>query len=342
MPVLGLLRTMTELDLHLPVAEQPSITDYVEYAELGDRHGYDVAWVPETWGRNVVPVLTEMARATESIGIGPSILNVFSRSPALIGQTAATLQEAADGRARIGVGTSGPIVIEAWHGASFDRALKRVRETVEIAKLVQTGDVVDYDGSVYQLAGFRLRSDPPETPAPIDAAGMGPKSVELAGRFGDGWHGIVLGPDGIRERIADFDRGADLGDRDRDAQRTMVSIAAMVDDEDPDRARDLVRQHLAFYVAAMGDYYRQALARQGYEDEANQMAIEWGNGDVEAAKAAVTDEILSEFAVVGTADEARAQLESFTAIEGLDAVAIGFPRAAETDDIERSIEALAP
>jgi coenzyme F420-dependent oxidoreductase len=332
---------MTELDLHLPVAEQPSIDHYVDYAVHGERHGYDVAWVPETWGRNVVTVLTEMARATEEIGIGPSILNVFSRSPSLLGQTAATLQEVSDGRARIGVGSSGPIVIEGWHGADFDRALKRVRETVEIVKAVQSGDEVQYDGSVFSLAGFRLRSEAPETPAPVDAAGMGPKSVELAGRFGDGWHGITLSPDGIADRIEDFERGSELGDRDRSDQRTMVSVEAIVAD-DREYARDLARQHLAFYVAAMGDYYRKALARQGYEDEANEMAIKWGNGDREGAKAAVTDEILADFAAAGTPEEARDQLTQFTEIDGLDAVALGFPRAATKVDIERTIEALAP
>lgn len=332
---------MTALDLHLPVAEQPSIDHYVDYAVHGERHGYDVVWVPETWGRNVVPILTEMADATQDIGLGPSILNVFSRSPALIGQTAATLQEVTDGRARLGVGSSGPIVIEGWHGADFERALKRVRESVEIVKAVQTGDPVEYDGDVFSLAGFRLRSDPPETPAPVDAAGMGPKSVELAGRFGDGWHGIVLSPDGIEDRIEDFERGSELGDRDRSSQRTMVSVETIVA-EDAEYARDVAKQHLAFYVAAMGDYYRKALARQGYEDEANEMAIKWGNGDREGAKDAVTDEILSEFAIVGTPEEARSQLDRFTDIDGLDAVALGFPRAGTKEDIERSIEALAP
>ncbi|MFB6070733.1 MAG: TIGR04024 family LLM class F420-dependent oxidoreductase [Halanaeroarchaeum sp.] len=332
---------MTAIDLHLPVAEQRSVAEYVEYAVRGEDLGYDVVWVPETWGRNVVAVLTAIADQTQTVGLGPSIVNVFSRSPALVGQTAATLQEVADGRARIGVGSSGPILIEGWHGASFDEPLKRVRETVEIVKQVQTGDVVEYDGHVYSLTGFRLRNDPPETPAPVDAAGMGPKSVELAGRFGDGWHGIVLSPQGIADRLEDFERGSELGDRDRDEQRTMASITAAVDD-DRERARDLARQHIAFYVAAMGDYYRRALARQGFEEEANEMAVAWGNGNYEKATAAVTDEVLDEFAAAGTAEEAREQLDRFTNVAGLDAVGVGFPRAAERADIERTIEALAP
>lgn len=332
---------MTEFDLHLPVDEQPTIDRYVEYASLGDRLGYDVVWIPETWGRNVVPILTEIARATDDIQLGPSILNVFSRSPALIGQTAATLQELSDGRSRMGIGSSGPLVVEGWHGESFDQPLKRVRETVEIVKAVQTGETVDYDGSVFSLAGFRLRNEPPDVPAPVDAAGMGPKSVELAGRFGDGWHGIVLSPEGVTDRIEDFDRGSALGDRDRSNQRTMVSVEAIVAD-DPEYARDLARRHLAFYVGAMGSYYRKALARQGYEDEATEMAVKWGNGDRDGAAGAVTDEILAEFAAAGTPSEAREQLSTFAAIDGLDAVAVGFPRAATKADVQRTIEALAP
>lgn len=332
---------MTDLDIHLPVAEQPTVDRYVDYAALGDRLGYDTVWMPETWGRNAVPILAEIARATRDIQLGPSVLNVFSRSPALIGQTAATLQELSDGRARLAVGSSGPLVVEGWHGEPFEEPLKRVRETIEIVEDVQTGETVEYDGSIFSLAGFRLRGEAPTTPAPVDAAGMGPKSVELAGRFADGWHGIVLSPSGVADRIDDFDRGSDLGDRDRSEQRTMVAVEAMVSD-DREYARDLARQHLAFYVGAMGSYYRKALASQGFEDEATEMAVKWGNGDREGAAAAVTDQILSEFAAAGTPAEARDQLSTFSDIDGLDAVAVGFPRAATKDDIERTIEALAP
>jgi coenzyme F420-dependent oxidoreductase len=332
---------MTAVDVHLPVAEQADLTGYVEATTRAEAAGFAHAWIPETWGRNVVPVLTRMADATDRIGLGPSILNVFSRSPALIGQTAATLQEVSDGRARIGVGSSGPIVIEGWHGASFDEPLKRVRETVEIARAVQTGETLNYDGDVFSLAGFRLRQDPPAQPAPLDAAGMGPKSVELAGRFADGWHGIVLSPEGTADRLADFDRGSDLGDRDRTAQRTMLSVTACAA-EDGAEAREQAKQHLAFYVAAMGEYYRNALAEQGYGEVATEIASRWANGDREGAVAAISDELLDTFAAAGTPEEVRANLQPFLDVEGLDAVAIGFPRSASMDRVLATIEAVEP
>lgn len=147
-----------------PVAAQPHVDSLVDLAQVGERHGYDTAWLPETWGRDGVTVLTSIARETESIGLGPSVLNVYSRSPALLGQTATTLQEVADGRLRMGVAPSGPAVIEGWHGLEFERPLRRTREYIEIMREVMSGETVHYDGDLFSLSGFRLRCDPPTEP----------------------------------------------------------------------------------------------------------------------------------------------------------------------------------
>ncbi len=332
---------MTDRTLHLPVAAQPSVDSLVNLAVLGEEHGYERAWLPETWGRDAVTVLTSMAHETEEIGLGPSILNIYSRSPALLAQTATTLQEVADGRMRFGIGPSGPAVIEGWHGADFERPLRRTREYLEIMRTVMAGETLNYDGDVFSLAGFRLRCDPPEEPVPIDAAGMGPKSVELAGRFADGWHAIVFTPDGLRERLEDLERGIELGDRDPEDVRTTLSITACAL-EDGERARRLARQHLAFYVGAMGTYYRESLSRQGYEQEANEIAAAWASGDQERACSLISDDLLDDLGAVGTPEHAREQLRKFEEIDGLDAVAVSFPRGATTDELESTIEALAP
>ncbi|MEF8781430.1 MAG: TIGR04024 family LLM class F420-dependent oxidoreductase, partial [Haloferacaceae archaeon] len=197
-------------DVSLPVAAQPSLDAIVSMAQRAEGAGYDRVWLPETWGRDAVTTLALAAERTDRIGLGTSITNVYSRSPALVGQTAATLQEASDGRFRVGLGPSGPEVIQRWHGESFDRPLRRTREYVEIVRAVCAGEEVDYDGDVFDLSGFRLRCDPPEPAPPIDAAGLGPKSVELAGRFADGWHALLLTPDGLRDRLSDLRRGAEL------------------------------------------------------------------------------------------------------------------------------------
>ncbi|MCU4740504.1 TIGR04024 family LLM class F420-dependent oxidoreductase [Halobacteria archaeon AArc-m2/3/4] len=332
---------MTERTLHLPVAAQPSVESLVDLARLGERHGYERAWLPETWGRDAVTVLTSIARETDEIGIGSSILPIYSRSPALLGQTAATLQEVSDGRLRLGLGPSGPAVIEGWHGVDFDRPLRRTRETVEIVRAVLSGETVSYDGECFSLAGFRLRCGPPETPVPIDVAGMGPKSVELAGRFADGWHATVFTPDGLEDRLEDLARGVDLGGRDLEDVRVTLSVTACAL-ADGERARELARQHLAFYVGAMGTYYRESLARQGYEPEANEIAAAWASGEPETATDLITDDLLDDLGAAGTPDRAREELATFESIDGVDRVAIGFPRGAETDEIGATLEALAP
>jgi coenzyme F420-dependent oxidoreductase len=332
---------MTARDVYLPVAAQPSVDTLVEMSQQAEDRGYDRVWLPETWGRDAVTTLTSIAERTSTVGLGSSILNVYSRSPALLGQTAATLQEVSDGRFRAGVGPSGPIVIEGWHGREFEKPLKYTREAVEIMKLVLSGESVEYDGDAFSLSGFRLRCEPPEPAPPVDAGGLGPKSVELAGRFADGWHALLLTADGLRDRLEDFEHGADLGDRDRADQRVTLSLpcCAMADRE---QARELARQHVAFYIGGMGTFYRDALARQGYEDTAYEIAEQWGSGEKAAAADAIDDELLDSIAVAGTPEECRDRLAQFEAIDGVDAVNISFPRAADRDTIDATIDVLAP
>ncbi|MFD1512609.1 TIGR04024 family LLM class F420-dependent oxidoreductase [Halomarina rubra] len=328
-------------DVFLPVAAQPSVEALVEQAQRAESLGYDRAWLPETWGRDAVTVLTSIARETDDIGIGTSIMPLYSRSPALIGQTASTLQEVSDGRFRLGLGPSGPIVIQNWHGVEYGNPLRRTRETVEVVRQVVSGEEVEYDGEYFDLDGFRLRCAAPDPAPAIDVAGMGPKSVELAGRFADGWHALMLTPDGLDDRIADLERGAELGDRDPDDVRVTLSLTCAALD-DRDRARDIVRQHTAFYVGGMGTFYRDNLARQGYEEVANTVYDEWNGGDRQVALDAISDDLLDELAVAGTPEEARERLDAFAALDGVDAVSVSFPRAATTEEIATTIDALAP
>ncbi|MCH7661520.1 MAG: LLM class flavin-dependent oxidoreductase, partial [Euryarchaeota archaeon] len=177
--------------------------------------------------------------------------------------------------------------------------------------------------------------------APVQVWTFAPDVAFLAGRFGDGWHAVVFTPDGIRERLDDLRRGADLGDRDPSEIRTTLSLTCCALD-DREHARELARQHTAFYIGGMGAYYRDSLARQGYEPEANAIASAWANGDREAALGEISDDLLDRLCAAGTPDEARESIERFEAVEGLDAIAVGFPREANEAEIEATIEALAP
>jgi coenzyme F420-dependent oxidoreductase len=331
---------MTDRDVHLPVAAQPTVDSLVEYAKRAEDGGYDCVWLPETWGRDAVTVLATIAERTDEIDLGSSIVNTYSRSPALLGQTAATLQEASDGRFRLGLGPSGPVVIENWHGTEYGNPLRRTRETVDIVRQVLSGESVDYDGEDFSLSGFRLRCEAPGPAPPVEVTGMGPKAVELAGRFADGWHAIMLTPDGLRDRLDDLERGAALGDRDpADVAVTAgVTCCAL---EDEDRARELARQHIGFYVGGMGTFYRDALVRQGY-DEGETIHDAWQTGDREEALAAVSDELLDDLVAAGDPETARERLASFDDVDGVDSVAVSFPRGADEDEIEATMAALAP
>ncbi|MDJ1431564.1 TIGR04024 family LLM class F420-dependent oxidoreductase [Halostagnicola sp. A-GB9-2] len=331
---------MTARDVHLPVAAQPSVDSLVEYAQLAEDGGYDCAWLPETWGRDAVTVLTSIAERTETIDLGSSIVNTYSRSPALLGQTAATLQEVSDGRFRLGIGPSGPIVIENWHGVEFDEPLRRTREYVDVIRQVLSGDPVEYDGECFSLSGFKLRSEPPERTPPVEVTGMGPKAVELAGRFADGWHAIMFTASGMDDRIEDLERGVDLGDRSLEDVRVTVGVTCCVLD-DAERARELARQHAAFYVGGMGTYYRDSLARQGY-DQAETIHDAWQEGDRERATAALDDGLLDDLCAAGDRETARDNLAAFESLEGVDSVAVSFPRGASEDDVRETMSALAP
>jgi len=327
-------------ELFLPVAAQPSVDALVEMAATGEALGYGRAWLPETWGRDAVTVMTSIAHGTDDIGIGTSIMPVYSRSPALIGQTAATLQEVSDGRFRLGLGPSGPVVIENWHGVDFGNPLRRTRETVDVVKQVLAGDPVEYDGEYFELSGFRLRCAPPEPAPAVDTAGMGPKAVELAGRFADGWHALMFTRDGLRERHEDLERGAELGEVDERPRTTMSLTCAALDDRE--RARRITKQHVAFYLGGMGTYYRDSLARQGHGETANAVYDAWQAGDHGEAIAAIDDDLLDELAVAGAPDEARERLATWEAMDEVDAVSVSFPREATVDEIEATTRALAP
>jgi coenzyme F420-dependent oxidoreductase len=332
---------MTRRTVHLPVAAQDSLGDITDIGVRAEELGYDRAWFPETWGRDAATTLAALADRTSDIGIGSSIVNVYSRSPALVGQTAATLHEHSGGRFRLGLGPSGPAVIEGWHGEDFERPLRRTREYVEIVRKVLAGEQVDYDGDMIQTRGFRLRQDAPEPAPAIDVTGMGPKAVELAGRFADGWHALMFTEDGLRNRLEDLRRGADLGDRDPEAVQTTLVLPCCAL-ENGEGARNLARQHLAFYVGGMGDFYRDALARQGHEDAAHDIHDAWQSGDPEQAVELVSEDLLDALAAAGTPDEVRDRFADFAAIDGVDAIAVSFPRAADQTVIDATLDAVAP
>jgi alkanesulfonate monooxygenase SsuD/methylene tetrahydromethanopterin reductase-like flavin-dependent oxidoreductase (luciferase family) len=161
--------------------------ELIECVCAADACGYDSFWMPEAWEREAFTVLTELAAHTERIHLGTGIINVFSRSPALIAMSAATLDEVSGSRFRLGLGTSGARVVEDFHGVRFNKPLTRLKETIQITRLLLAGERVDFSGECFELRRFKLGFKPLRSDLPIYVAALTPKSLRQVGEVADGW-----------------------------------------------------------------------------------------------------------------------------------------------------------
>lgn len=328
-----------DLDFLVRLGAHVTPQSVAERAAFAESLGFSRVTMGETTGWNVVPVLTLVADRTNDIGISNDVISPYGRSPAMLAQTALTLQAVSAGRYRIGLGPSSPAITERWHGQAFDRPLRRTRETIEIIRAVSENGTPAYEGEIFDINGLKYERDLPENPPPIDVATLGPKATEMAGRFGDGWAPQLFTADGLEERLEDLERGAELGDKTLEDLR-VAPIVRGIASEDRETARAKARSTIAFMLGAYGPYYGDSVAEQGYRSEVAAIRDAWAERDTEAMAAALPDELLDELAPAGTPADVREWVESYAAIDGVDAVRVGSVREATDEDIERTMEAL--
>jgi len=329
------------LDTTLPLQSLPSMDAAIEFAQAAEDGGYSHLSMSEVTGHNAVAMQGALGARTTEIGITNDVVSPFGRSPALLGQTAATVQQLTGGRYRLGLGASSPPLAEQWHGVEFERPLRRLRETIEIIDQVLAGERVDYSGEIFDLGGLTPEFGPVEPKPDIDVASLGPKSVELTGRFADGWVPQLFTPDGLETRLEDLKRGAELGGRSLDDLRVTPTYRCCVLD-DRERARTLARDQLVFMLAAYGPYYRESVARQGWEDVTDEISERWDEGDKAGAKAALPEELLDALVGAGQPEEVRERIAQFTEIDAVDAVRVSFVHGQRVDELERTRDVLAP
>lgn len=296
-----------ELGLRLPSDGHVDCATQLELGAEASRAGYDALLTSETWGYDAFTRLGYLAATTDAT-LGTSIVPVHSRTPALLAQSAATLAELADGRAILGLGLSSPAVIERWHGVSFEPALRRQRETLEIVRAVLDGQPVAYDGRVFDLEFDSLRFDP-AAEVSLYVAAQGETNVELTGGFADGWIPSYVPMSALDEGREPLARGARKQNRDPGEIETVPSVTACLL-EDGERARRRCRETVAFYVGAMGEYHGNALARHGYEEAVTRIREHWRSEAYDDARDAISDELLDDVALAGTPDHAREWLSA--------------------------------
>ncbi|WP_255149858.1 LLM class flavin-dependent oxidoreductase [Halorarius halobius] len=308
--------------------------DPVELAVRAEELGYGSAWLGELWWRSSPVTLTQIATRTDDIGLGTAILNVFSRSPAVLAMTAASIDRVSDGRFTLGVGTSTAKAVEDLHGMPFDRPVRRAHESIDLVRrFLSSEGQVEYDGELFDVADFpSLGAD-----VPVYHAALGPANRRVVARLCDGWipHNV---PFPKLDEAFDYVREHTPADRDADDITVAPYVPSAVAD-DPEAARDAVRGHVAYYVGN-GEGYRNAVAEQ-FPEEAERVAAAWRDGDRETAAGRVTDEMVAALGVAGTPEEAREQFAAIESMEVVDQPLVTVPSNA-THLAEGTVEALAP
>ena len=315
----------------------------VSLAQLADRLGYASVWVGESWGRDAFTLLTMIACHTSKVHLATGIVPVYSRTPALLAQTVASLDAISNGRAILGLGTSGRLVIEQWHGEKFDRPLQRTREYIEIIRMALAGERVNYEGHFYQVQRFRMATEPVQDRLPIYVASLGPKNLELTGQLADGWLPTwvdVLRLPEMTQQVVQPALAAGRSASDVTVAPQVLALASNTEEENA-HARNLARAHMAYYVGGMGTYYNDLFRRYGYVEESARVREAWEAGDRERAAQSITDEMLENITIIGDRDDCLRKVEKYRQA-GADMPVLAFPHGASIEAMERTLEALAP
>jgi F420-dependent oxidoreductase-like protein len=279
---------------------------------LADEAGIDTVWVAEAWGRDCFTILALLARETQRIKLGTGIVNTYSRTPAALAQHFATLDEFSGGRMVIGLGTSGHRVIEHWHGVPFQPSLTRLREYVDIIRIILAGEPLKYHGKVFRLErGFRLRFQPVRASIPIFIASLTPKSVLQTAQIADGWMPVMIPLERLKEEVTAFRQLVSSAGRE---PRSVIvrSPGSVTVTTDVQKARDESRGHLAFYITNMGDFYREQLIRLGYEEAVRTVRKAWDEGGRAAGTAAVPDALVDSLFFAGPVEACLERIEAQT------------------------------
>lgn len=298
--------------------------DTLEMVKEADRLGYHSVWVAEAYGSDVATVLSWMGANTQNIGLGSGIMQMTARSPAMTAMTAATLDLLYGGRTLLGLGLSGPQVVEGWYGQAYDRPLTLTREYIEIVrKIIAREGPLTHDGKVYQLPlpnsrgkALKLITHPVRKNIPIYLASIGPKNVELTGEVADGWLPAFFSPDYMDQFMPSLGAGAAKGGRtveDIDiAPNAMVSIG-----EDLDTCYDWIRPVYGLYMGGMGskndNFYGALATRYGFEDAYKQIQELYLSGDKFEAYRAVPEELIDATALAGPAERIAERIKRYEA-----------------------------
>lgn len=305
-----------------------AVADNFMLIEHAEKLGYDSVWTAEAYGSDAVTPLAFIAARTERINLGTGVMQMAARTPAMTAMTAATLDQMSGGRVRLGLGVSGPQVVEGWHGRPYGKPLGVTREYVSILrKIFAREEPVVHAGTHYQLPytgadstglgkPLKIMSRPKNPNLPIYIAAIGPKNVQLAAEIADGWLPVFFSPERTREVFEPaLAAGFELAGTDKaDSFDIAPTVSALVTD-DLEAGRLQMKPALALYIGGMGakgrNFYNDLAARYGYEEEAAKIQDLYLDGKKMEATMAVPDALVDEVCLVGTKEMIGDRLEAW-------------------------------
>jgi len=282
--------------------------------------------VPETWGMENFAMLSAVSNKTSTQKIGSSIINIYSRSPSVIAMGAATADTLSNGRLILGLGTSSLPVVESFHGYKFENPIQRMKEYVEIIRLILSGKEINYTGKFFDLKNFTLLIKPKRESIPIYLAAVNEKMVDLTWDIGDGVIFYLRPINEMKETIAKMQSKKKI-----DTTCQIITSVA----NDSDIAIDRAKKTLAFYIS-VGKIYREFLAKNGFKNETSNIFDEFKKSGFKSNHELVSDSMLQSLCISGNPDECKKQLQNFRQT-GIDLPIIQFN---PVGDVSESFELL--
>lgn len=313
----------------------------LDYIGMIEDAGYELVVFPERWGRDSFTIIAQAMHVTSKINFATGIVNIYSRSPAALAQTAASLAELSDGRFILGIGASGPIVIEQFHGIPYGKPLQRTRETIHIIRTLLSGERLNHIGEIFQVQRFKL-SFKPEYNIPIYVASLGPKNLELTGELADGWYPIWASKTGFSELMTSIDTGLKKGNKKR-SDFTIAPFLMSCASENSELTTKLARNNMAYYIGKMGsgsnNFYYELAKRYGYGREADLIQKVYKQ-DRNAAANAITDQMLDDMVITGSIDEAKEKMSAWDDLVDIPLIVV--PHKTPFEVVYETLQAFAP
>ena len=297
---------MPRIAVRLENDPQLTPADSAELAQLAESRGYEMVWVPEGSGRDSLTQLTYLAGHTGAVKLATGILPVYYRTPMLTAMSAAGLSELSQGRFVLGLGVGHRPSVEGTHGIPFRRPLTHMRETITLVRRLLNGEQVSHAGKVFNVGSASLGAAAPAQRTPIYVAALGPQMLELTGELADGVLLNWTASNYLEQAIQHLHRGAEKAGRDP-AEIDVAGYVRVAVSDNPEAARVSLQGQIARY--ASNPFYNNFFQGMGFGREMNAAEEAIRRGDIDAAAQAISPEMQDQVAVVGNAEQCRAQIE---------------------------------